>query len=158
MPCARTYHASCLVANYMVISAGEANNTDLNDMWALDLENARWYKLDLTSSQFMSKRFHTVSTLSQNRVVSFGGCHSEYVHLNDVNVFCLDDFVKSAGDQLFVSCTKLEIKQGPQSQVPSTRWGHAASVYKDKLYILGGRNNDDINDLHCFDIDKKKWS
>ena len=81
----------------MVVSGGEANNTDLNDMWALDLENARWFKLDITGAQFMSKRFHTVSTLSENRVVAFGGCHSEYIHLNDVNVFYLDDFVKSAG-------------------------------------------------------------
>lgn len=94
----------------MVISAGEANNTDLNDMWALDLEGNRWFKLDLTSSQFMSKRFHTVSTLSQNRVVSFGGCHSEYVHLNDVNVFDLDDFVKTAGANLQVTCIKLDLK------------------------------------------------
>ena len=42
--------------------------------------------------------------------------------------------------------------------MPSTRWGHAAAVYDDKLYILGGRNNDDINDLHCLDLDLKKWS
>ena len=42
--------------------------------------------------------------------------------------------------------------------MPSTRWGHAASVFEDKLFILGGRNNDDINDLHCFDLNKKLWS
>ena len=35
--------------------------------------------------------------MSKNRLVSFGGCHSEYVHLNDVNVFDLDAFIKSDG-------------------------------------------------------------
>lgn len=159
MPCARTYHASCLVSNFMVVSAGEANNTDLNDMWALDLEKSCWFKLELMNSQFMSKRFHTVSTLSKNRVVSFGGCHSEYIHLNDVNVFELDNFVKSGGADAQVMCQKLDFSQCPQSNsVPSTRWGHAAAVYQDRLYILGGRNNDDINDLHCLDIDLCQWS
>jgi len=31
----------------MVVSGGEANNTDLNDMWALDLDRTRWYKFEL---------------------------------------------------------------------------------------------------------------
>jgi len=47
MPSARTYHASCLVDKFMLVSAGEANNTDLNDLWALNLEQNFWHKLDL---------------------------------------------------------------------------------------------------------------
>ena len=27
----------------------------------------------------------------------------------------------------------------------------------DKLIILGGRNEQDINDIHCFDIKSKSW-
>mmetsp|Transcript_27060 Transcript_27060/g.36164 ORF Transcript_27060/g.36164 Transcript_27060/m.36164 type:complete len:155 (+) Transcript_27060:539-1003(+) len=109
---------------------------------------------------FISKRFHTISKLSKNRVVSFGGCHSEYVHLNDVNIFDLDAFVKSGGADCTVSCTRLDYKAPSlaNSQVPSSRWGHAAAVACDKLYILGGRNNEDISDLHCFEIDKSKWT
>ena len=149
----------------MIVSAGEANNTDLSDMWALDLERAFWFKLDVVSSgaenQFASKRFHTISTLSKNRVVSFGGCHSEYVHLNDVNVFDLDTFVTSRGESCIVNCVKLDLRMMDpmmQQQVPSSRWGHAATVAADKLYILGGRNNDDINDLHSFDLESKRWT
>ena len=111
VPAPRTYHASCLLSKFMIVSAGEANNTDLNDMWALDLELAYWFKLDIISrgaeNQFISKRFHTISTLSQNRVVSFGGCHSEYVHLNEVNVFYLDCFIQSNGENCSVNCERL---------------------------------------------------
>ena len=84
----------------MVICGGEANNSDLNDVWALDLEQLTWSKLDLVFNGiggFSSKRFHTISTLSQNRIVSFGGCHSEYQHLNDVHIFDLGSFVESNG-------------------------------------------------------------
>jgi hypothetical protein len=37
IPEARTYHASCLVDRFMVVVGGEAHNTDMNDIWALDL-------------------------------------------------------------------------------------------------------------------------
>lgn len=46
MPSARTYHASCLVGKFMIVTGGEANS-DLNDMWALDLEDQIWYKPEL---------------------------------------------------------------------------------------------------------------
>ena len=144
----------------MLVSAGEANNTDLNDLWAMNLDTKFWYKLDLDSQghdqKFVSKRFHTVSSLSKSRVVSFGGCHSEYVHLNDVNVFDLNTFVTSDGADCHVTCSKLDMRgMGP---IPSSRWGHAATVSNDKLFILGGRNNEDINDLYCFDIHNKRWT
>ena len=42
MPSPRTYHASCLVDKFMVVSGGEANNTDMTDMWALKIEEGRW--------------------------------------------------------------------------------------------------------------------
>jgi len=41
--------------------------------------------------------------------------------------------------------------------VPTTRWGHAASSYNGKLYIVGGRNEQDVNDLHEFDPETMKW-
>ena len=92
------------------------------------------------------------------RVVSFGGCHSEYVHLNDVNVFDFKAFIESDGQNTQVNCIKLDFRTNTFGQVPSTRWGHAAAVHGNKLFILGGRNNDDINDLHSFDLDQKRWS
>lgn len=42
IPQARTYHASCLVDNFMVVIGGEATS-DLRDFWALDLNTNTWY-------------------------------------------------------------------------------------------------------------------
>jgi len=81
----------------MVVVGGEAHNTDMNDMWALDLEIRKWQKLTILNSEcFRAKRFHTVSSFSGNRVISFGGCHSEYDHLNDTNIFDLTNFVENS--------------------------------------------------------------
>lgn len=30
----------------MLVSGGEANNTDLNDMWALNLDTCFWFKIE----------------------------------------------------------------------------------------------------------------
>jgi hypothetical protein len=43
-PSARTYHATTLVGQFMVVVGGESNSSDLNDLWALNLEEQRWYK------------------------------------------------------------------------------------------------------------------
>ena len=51
MPAQRTYHASCLLDKYMIVSGGEANNTDLCDLWALDLEIGIWFQLELSLSK-----------------------------------------------------------------------------------------------------------
>jgi hypothetical protein len=45
VPQARTYHAACLVDKYMIISGGEAASSDLQDVWALDLELCVWTQL-----------------------------------------------------------------------------------------------------------------
>ena len=55
-----------------------------------------------------------------------------------------------------ISCVKLDFRQ--DFNLPNTRWGHAAAVHDDKVYILGGRNEQDISDLHCLDLAKMKWS
>jgi hypothetical protein len=68
--------------------------------------------------------------------------------MNDVNVMDLEGFVKSDGANLTVNSTKLEY--GPNQVVPSTRWGHAAAVFDNRLFILGGRNEQDITDLYSF--------
>ena len=88
--------------------------------------------------------------------MTFGGCHSEYVHLNDVNVFQLDNFVRSNGMNRQVNCVRLDFKSG--ESVPDSRWGHAAAVHDDKVLILGGRNEKDICDLYSLDLSSNKWT
>jgi hypothetical protein len=90
----------------MIVCGGEAAVVaDLNDIWAFDLETKTWCSLlFVNTSSFHAKRFHTASSVSENRVVTFGGCHSEYVHLNDVNIFDLSEFVNSGGRETNITC------------------------------------------------------
>lgn len=138
IPSARTYHASTLVDKYMVVVGGESNSSDLNDLWTLDLELKKWIRPEIHGIQnFMPKRFHTANTIQATKVITFGGCHSEYIHMNELNIFDMNDFLVSPNQSPIV-CTKVMIREN----LPSTRWGHAASVMDDdKLIILGGRND-----------------
>jgi len=66
----------------------------------------------------------------------------------------MSNFLSSSGDpSSSVICTKINVTEG----VPSSRWGHASEYSEGKLYIIGGRNEADINDLHEFDTINMKW-
>ena len=96
IPTARTYHAATLVDKYMIIVGGESSSSDLNDLWALDLELKKWFKPSIEGhDNFIAKRFHTANTIQKNKVITFGGCHSEYIHLNDLNIFDMTNFLDS---------------------------------------------------------------
>ena len=76
--------------------------------------------------------------------------------MNDLNIFYFDNFVKSNGADKLVVCDRVNFDK--KDVVPSSRWGHTASVYQDKMYVLGGRNEVDICDLFEFDPSTMKWS
>lgn len=87
-------------------------------------------------------------------MISFGGCHSEYAHLNEMHIFQLEQFLREPwSPESKIVVTRVNVTEG----LPSTRWGHAAATNEGKLYILGGRNEQDICDLHEFDPVAKKW-
>lgn len=71
-------------------------------------------------------------------------------------MFNLSTFIESNCQNLNIYCEKLS----PVSicRGPSSRWGHSAAVYQNKIYILGGRNSNDISDLHCLDVDCLTWT
>ena len=75
--------------------------------------------------------------------------------MNETHVFDLELFISDPDNQENrVTCRKVENSES----TPSTRWGHAASSYQGRLYILGGRNEQDIIDLHEYNFETCKWS
>ena len=79
----------------MIVLGGESNS-DLSDLWALDLDENVWFKPEINfKDPFTPKRFHSVSTLNDHSIVTFGGCHSEYVHMNEMHEFDLSDFLEN---------------------------------------------------------------
>lgn len=74
----------------MVIIGGEANS-DLRDLWLFNLDECCWYTPDVEGFlSYTSKRFHTATQITETAFLTFGGCHSEYVHLNEMHLFELD--------------------------------------------------------------------
>ena len=138
----------------MVVIGGEGNS-DLKDFWALDLEEMMWFKPEINFvDHYSAKRFHSVCQINQTQVITFGGCHSEYVHMNEMHIFDLAQFLQTPNQpESRVQCKKIDVKEG----VPSTRWGHAASTFNGKLFIVGGRNEQDVIDMHEFDPVTMKW-
>jgi hypothetical protein len=98
LPLPRTYHASCLIQKYMVVIGGESTS-DLRDFWALDLEEGIWYKPDVSQFEnFTPKRFHSASPIGDSKVITFGGCHSEYIHMNEMHIFDMAAFLQNPSD------------------------------------------------------------
>jgi hypothetical protein len=109
----------------MVIIGGEGQN-DLKDLWVLNLDTEIWEEPVIEwSSHYTAKRFHSASTISDTQVVTFGGCHSEYVHLNELHLFDMKNYLEM-GYEHPVTCTEIKVAEG----VPSTRWGHASTTYR----------------------------
>lgn len=82
----------------MVVIGGEATS-DLKDFWALDLDSLIWRKPNVQYLEhYTPKRFHTASAINDTKVVTFGGCHSEYVHLNEIHIFDLTSFLANSSD------------------------------------------------------------
>jgi|LauGreDrversion4_2_1035121.scaffolds.fasta_scaffold350075_1 hypothetical protein len=80
----------------MVVIGGESNSADLNDCWTLDLESFLWIKPEIRGqNHFTPKRFHSANTIMKTKVITFGGCHSEYVHLNELVIFDLTNFCQT---------------------------------------------------------------
>ena len=135
----------------MIVIGGESES-DLSDLWAFCFESVQWISPKVNNSNlFQAKRFHTATKIQESKVVTFGGCYGEYVHLNQLNVFDFATFLKD--NTAAVECNLVENK----SNSPDTRWGHAAVSIGDNLYVLGGRNDQDISDVHCFNMVTNKW-
>ena len=81
----------------------------------------------------------------------FGGCHGDYIYVNDLFVFKLDSVVKGEKN---VICNSIPLG----SNSPSKRWGHSSVAFEDSILIFGGRNEHDLNDLYMFSTVTNEWT
>jgi hypothetical protein len=74
--------------------------------------------------------------------------------MNDLNIFELKDFLLDPETNP-VHCTLVIGRQ--EDPVPAPRWGHAAASINNEMYILGGRNEKDMDDITVFNGDTMRW-
>ena len=97
----------------MIVIGGESDS-DLNDVWIFSFVEKIWIKPEVRGANlFRPKRFLSASTFEKrNSVVTFGGCHSEYVHLNDLNVFEFQEFIDNPNKfttRSWITCTRIDV-------------------------------------------------
>ncbi|CAI2378495.1 unnamed protein product [Moneuplotes crassus] len=139
----------------------------LSDIIELDFEDAILdYKL--TQKPFLDKlckecsqlpQIPGLNNLSQN--VREGQSESDYKE--NLSISQKLENCKNEIKQAIITCQHrlptISWKKFKNKSVrPPPRWGHSAAEYDGKIYIFGGRNETDCNDLYCFDVLTKKWT
>lgn len=75
--------------------------------------------------------------------------------MNEMHIFDLSNFINNPSNlDVRIECKAIKTKSGT---LPSTRWGHAAASHYNKLFIIGGRNEKDVSDIHEFDFESQSW-
>ena len=152
----RAAHTSNLINNkYMFIFGGEEsynkNNNLIFDALLLNFEKLKWSKLNYPNSNKLNKRkYHCSCNVNQSKVYIYGGYYDNYNCLNSMLIF---DFSNINN----INVKEINFDNFIYNVFPFPRWGCSINFYKGKLFIFGGRNKIDFNDLWMFDIQSEKW-
>jgi|GEM_PF-3160033 hypothetical protein len=150
-PQSRYGHSAIRYQNSMIIFAGEDNETNktLNDVHILNLESWTWEKPQVSGEIPPSRSFH-IAVLNKEQMVVWGGYFEQipggYI-CNDTDVYILE--LK----------TWYWSRVIPNGTPPVARSHHSAALFKDKLFIYGGRSDIyfSYNDLHLLDLTTMSW-
>lgn len=82
MPWGRTYHVSELYSNFFIVQGGESYAGEVDDCWALDLNELRWSEMHSSLKQ-QARKFHSSSILN-SKFYLIGGVHSDYQLINRI--------------------------------------------------------------------------
>ena len=152
----RAAHTSNLINNkYMFVFGGEEsynkNNNLIFDALLLNFETLKWSKLNYPNSNKLNKRkYHCSCNVNQYKVYIYGGYCDNYNCLNSMLIF---DFSNINN----INVKEINFDNFIYNVFPFPRWGCSINFYNGKLFIFGGRNKIDFNDLWMFDIQSEKW-
>ena len=106
----------------------------------------RWQKIIPTTEDTYSARTGHAVIVWNNKFYLFGGT-DENARQSDIHFF---DVIERRWNKV----------PGVSGPCPSSRSGAKAIVYRECIYFFGGytkKDGDYFNDLHCYDIVRKKW-
>ena len=152
----RAAHTSNLINNkYMFVFGGEEsynkNNNLIFDALLLNFEKLQWSKLNYPNSNKLNKRkYHCSCNVNQYKVYIYGGYCDNYNCLNSMLIF---DFSNINN----INVKEINFDNFIYNVFPFPRWGSSMNFYMGKIFIFGGRNKIDFNDLWMFDIQSEKW-
>jgi N-acetylneuraminic acid mutarotase len=145
IPIERTYHTANVYKNWMIVFGGEVNNEVLDDIWAMDLNSNKWLKIPFNDKRLEPRSFHSAEFLG-NKLYLVGGYYLEAKCVLPITIVDFKDF---SFNSPIVTLSKAD------SVNPVPRWGSLMKAYNNNLYLFGGRNGYDSNEIHMFS--KNKW-
>lgn len=140
IPCPRRGHTSACVGRSLYIFGGIGEAGALNDMYRFDFDTKAWSPV-LCNGMPCPRFLHT-SCVYGRSIWVFGGT-------DGASVF---------GDLLEFNCETNsweEVQGEPPS--PSPRCSHAAAVFQDSMFILGGDTDGTVIDVFEFVFGARKW-
>jgi Ras-related C3 botulinum toxin substrate 1 len=146
-PSGRYGHTAFEVSNdgfsaMYVLGGGDARGQFCRELLEFDFESLSFLPPSEVKLFEHGRHFHSTVVFNKCLFV-FGGKSNGYY--NDVH--CLDTMKNK--------WVKLEVK----GTVPSRRYGHSACVWKNKMVVFGGYDNDGFtsNEIFMFDLQQHSW-
>lgn len=159
-PCGRLLHSMESVGRKLVIHGGWDGTEVFNDLWIFNTDSFTWMQ-PKTGGFGPTPRFgHSLSLTPDGRLIMFGGCGIVKEtgipkYLNDVRQLDTD--------------TMLWTRPRISGSIPTSRYGHTASMVGTSLVVCGGWgslgvqttdaiNNPEAHTMHSLDTTSMTWS
>ncbi|KAK9760036.1 hypothetical protein K7432_016356, partial [Basidiobolus ranarum] len=149
VPCPRSGHTALSVGKHLLIFGGETLSSRWDDsLYSLNIESKIWTRLPMQSNSLVGRIDHSAVAVGSTMYL-FGG---------QVDGYYLNDLVAFDTKTLSTQCPHWDyIASGYES--PPERACHSTAVYKNRIYVFGGRDTDRyFNDLWCYDPESNCWS
>lgn len=138
-------HTAIVFKDSMIIFGGFSNGLPTNDCYEYKFSKKRWKKLEC-GGDIPESRLHHTAVVHKSTMIVFGGWNG-IDYFNDVCVLSLgiNRYWKTP------HCS---------GDIPEKRYGHSSVVFKDKMYIYGGKDVNErySNELYELNLLDYKWT
>ncbi|XP_034265947.1 uncharacterized protein LOC117661356 isoform X1 [Pantherophis guttatus] len=137
-PRARSGHAFAAIGEIIYMFGGRSNEDEYyTDVYALDTVSLMWQKCEVKGEKPFGRSHHTFTAHSDKDIYLFGGTFE----FKDGKIISKNDIMK-------LSLARMKWKKPLYIGIPpACRWNHVAFIFQNQLYIFGGINGKEFNDL-----------
>lgn len=149
-PSPRSGHTAVIFHSSMYIFAGHDGKDVLNDHYKLSLASLKWTKLSENSKlpNIPSARTSHSATVDDiaGLIYIFAGSGKDFGSSNKRDMHSYN-----IGENLW-EIVKM------QGSIPTARYGHSMTLYKNYIYLFGGTSGTDyFNDFYLFELETRSW-
>ncbi|XP_070598908.1 rab9 effector protein with kelch motifs-like isoform X1 [Erythrolamprus reginae] len=137
-PRARSGHAFAAIGEIIYMFGGRSNEDEYyTDVYALDTVSLTWQRCEIKGEKPFGRSHHTFTAHSDKDIYLFGGTFE----FRDGKIISKNDIMK-------LSLARMKWKKPLYIGIPPVcRWNHVAFILHNQLFIFGGINGKEFNDL-----------